>query len=237
MIGARGLSVIAVAVMASLGAPALAQPGMTPPQAGDPEQPAALGAPSTAPPAPAPAPPPPTYTAPAYAPRYAYPPMYTPGVPLPAPVVDLPDRGEDRRGVLLGGGFGLGRLVQAELRLGVMVTPHFALFGAVTKAGDPWPDGGQPVKIWSAGARLWIDRLYLEARIGKIDQHEYCDRDDFGDAVYCGRFSNYDALAQVGFGIELVHRNHVGFEVHLDNTIIHGHSTVTGGLGLNFYLF
>ena len=177
-----------------------------------------VASPSLAARPPAPTPPAPTPTGP----------PGTVALTPPGSATAAADGPENRNGIFVSGTLTAGLIAMAELRAGWVIESRVSLFATAAKAVVVGDDGG-PMTILGGGVRLWVNRMFVEARAIGIKSDSSCELDE-----PCEHRREF--LGELGFGAELLYTRHAGFEVRID-TITNGRDRAfLGTFGLSIYL-
>jgi hypothetical protein len=135
---------------------------------------------------------------------------------------------ERRDRFTVGAGVTIGNGLQADLRVGWMVTPWFAVFGSVF-IGSKYTDFGDDYRVYAGGARLWYDRFFVDGRLGGAQAY-------IGDCSSGGPTCPASGVGEfVGAGLEVTRQVHYGLEVHVGVGGGAGVHVVGGGIGTSFY--
>jgi hypothetical protein len=151
-----------------------------------------------------------------------------PGTTAPTPRVASQSTERDSAFVVGSVGVGSMGLFAADLQLGWMLTPRLSVFASIGGFMVVEDEGGA-VGIKGLGARLWGDRVFLEARAAAASTTTGCDFDD-----PCVDRTTFIGIA--GAGAELLHSRGFGLELRGEIVFARHDRAFLGTLGLGFYL-
>jgi len=144
------------------------------------------------------------------APPVAATPAATPGAPGALP--DPPTGRKASSGVVLGAAFDAGtmdsaRFFELQGKLGVVIESRVSLFGTIALGGAG--DGGEGAVFGAigGGARLWLERAFLQARFERMAISGVSCEESCGVTV--NRVS-------AGGGFDVLRERHGGFELSLE---------------------
>jgi hypothetical protein len=144
-------------------------------------------------------------------------------------LVPPPRKRFERNGPFVRAGFDLLLIFpQVEAQLGWTFRSRVSVYASAAAGivilGEPLVYGGA-----GAGARLWIDRTYLDARVGRLFWRPTCDFDDPCEVQGA-------TLGYLGVGKELAQTPHVGVDLH--GQVFVGADVIGAlfGFAMSFYL-
>lgn len=129
-----------------------------------------------------------------------------------------------------GAGVTVGTGLQADLRLGWMVTESVAVFGSVFLGSDQRKSEDNEYRVFAAGVRYWpFARGFIDGRLGVASGYlSPCGT----SALSCTKLGVGGLL---GAGYEVAHTSRYGLELHVEVSGGGGIAIVGGGVGASFY--